>query len=67
MNKIRDLKIEISQLKEDLKSVDTTLENSNSDIYDIQFINAILDKCLNIKNESIENKQSTLIIICGFI
>ncbi|WP_236894939.1 recombinase family protein [Clostridium beijerinckii] len=57
MNKIRSLKSEISQLEENLKSIGENIENNSSELYDIEFINAVLDKCVNIKNESIESKR----------
>ncbi len=57
MNKIRILKTEIAELEESLKSIDEIIENNSSELYDIEFINAVLDKCTNIKNETIENKR----------
>ena len=57
MNKIRMLKIEIAELEENLKSIDNNVENNSSELYDLEFISAVLDKCINIKNESIEGKR----------
>ncbi len=57
MKKIRMLKTEIAELEESLKSIDEIIENNSSELYDIEFINAVLDKCTNIKNETIENKR----------
>jgi len=57
MDKIRILKIEIAELEANLKSIDNNIENNSSELYDIEFIGAVLDKCINIKNEPVESKR----------
>lgn len=57
MDKIRLLKTEIAALEDNLKSIDNNIENNSSELYDIDFISAVLDKCMNIKNEPIESQR----------
>ncbi|BCZ46985.1 recombinase [Clostridium gelidum] len=57
INKIRTLKIEIAELEKDIKSINTNIENSSTEDYDVNFISALLDKCINIKNEPVENQR----------
>jgi hypothetical protein len=57
INKIRTLKTEIADLEKDLNSINTNIENNSSENYDAEFISALLDKCINIKNEPIENQR----------
>jgi len=57
MNKIRTLKPEIADLEKDLNAINTNVENNSSENYDAEFISALLDKCINIKNEPIENQR----------
>lgn len=57
MNKIRILKIEIAEFEANLKSIDNNIENNSSELYDIEFIGVVLDKCINIKNEPVESKR----------
>lgn len=57
VNKIRTLKTEIAELEKDLNSINTNIENNSAEDYDVEFISALLDKCINIKNEPIENQR----------
>lgn len=57
MDKIRQLKTEIQTLESELTSVNKHIENDSSEVFDVKFISAVLDKCINIKNEPLESQR----------
>ncbi|MDR3595829.1 hypothetical protein [Clostridium sp.] len=57
MDKIRQIKKEIQTLESELNSANESIQNDSSELFDSKFISAVLDKCINIKNESLENQR----------